>query len=305
MNNSIKYNKYLKGSIVAIITPMDNDLKIDKKSLKNIINYHINNNTNAILLAGTTGEVKSISFYEYLDLIFTSIRYVKNRIPIIVGIYFNAINDVINLIKYLEKTSIFACLINTPFYEKPSQDGLYLYFKKISDNTSLPKILYNIPSRTGIELSPDTIAKLSNLHNIVGIKESTNNLNKIIQIKKLINSENFALFCGHDEISLNFMKLGGNGVISVVANMIPKLFSKFCNYALIGDFSKAKKIEKKFKHISNLLYVEPNPAPIKWILYYLGFINYYYPRLPILPLSYSKQKILEKYLKKFFLYLKK
>ncbi|WP_075431702.1 4-hydroxy-tetrahydrodipicolinate synthase [Buchnera aphidicola] len=282
-----------KGSMVALITPMDKKGKICKKSLKNLIDYHIKNNTSAIIAVGTTGESATLNKEEHIDVIMTTLELADGKIPIIAGTGSNSTAESILLNKKFEKSGISGCLNVTPYYNRPTQEGLYLHFQAISESTELPQILYNVPNRTGCDLLPKTTARLSKLKNIIGIKDATGDLSRISQLKKLIKKD-FLLISGDDKTALDFMKLGGDGIISVTANIAAKQMTKIFNFALQGDFFNAYLEEKKIFLLNNLLFREPNPIPIKWAAKYLGLITTDTVRLPLTPLLHANKNILQK-----------
>lgn len=282
-----------KGSIVALITPMDEKGQICRSSLKNLINYHIVNKTKAIVSIGTTGESATLSQEEHINIVMLTLELADKRIPIIAGTGANATTEAISLTKRFEKSGIAACLTVTPYYNKPTQEGLYQHFKAISENTELPQILYNVPSRTGCDLLPETVAKLAKLENIIGIKEATGDLSRINKIKELVKS-NFLLISGDDTTALDFMQLGGQGVISVTANIAAKEMMQICSHALKGDFVRARSINKRLTLLHEALFIEPNPIPIKWLAKKLGLIKSDTLRLPMTPILDSTRLTLEK-----------
>ncbi|VFP78046.1 4-hydroxy-tetrahydrodipicolinate synthase [Buchnera aphidicola (Cinara cuneomaculata)] len=282
-----------KGSMVALITPMDNKGNICKKSLKKIINYHIDNKTNAIISVGTTGESATLTRKEHTNVIMHTLEFADEKIPIIAGTGSNATSESILLTKKLEKSGVSGCLSVTPYYNRPTQQGLYLHFKAISENTCLPQILYNVPNRTGCNLLPETIAKLSHYKNIIGLKDASGDLSRINQIKKLVKND-FLLISGDDTTALDFIQLGGIGVISVTANIAANYMTKMCTLALQGDFIKARKINQKLNLLHHLLFKETNPIPIKWATKYVGLIESDSLRLPMTPLLKKNQNILKK-----------
>lgn len=295
-NFHLKYKNFLKESIVAIITPMKQDGKIDYISLKRIIKYHILNGTKSIVCCSTTGEGILLNNFEKMNLLLKITEYSDKKIPIILGVVENTAKNVIDFIKYFKSIDISACLIATPKYIKLSQKSLYYYFKSISEEIDLPQILYNVPDRTGNDLLPKTIAKLSNLNNIIAIKESSGDLLRVKYIKRLVKKD-FILLCGNDLVALDFIKLGGHGMISVIANIAANLISKMCKFALNGKYSAAEKLEDIIFKLNSKLYIEPNPVPIKWAAYYLKLINFYQVRLPMLSLDKNNCILLKKELK--------
>lgn len=282
-----------KGSIVALITPMDEKGQICRSSLERLINYHILNKTKAIVSIGTTGESATLSQEEHVHVVMLTLELADKRIPIIAGTGANATTEAISLTKRFEKSGIAGCLTVTPYYNRPTQEGLYQHFKAISENTELPQILYNVPSRTGCDLLPETVAKLAQFKNIIGIKEATGDLSRINKIKELVKSD-FLLISGDDATALDFMQLGGQGVISVTANIAAKEMMQICSYALKGDFIKARSINKRLILLHEALFIEPNPIPIKWLAKKLGLIKSDTLRLPMTPILDSTRLQLEK-----------
>ncbi|WP_343152876.1 4-hydroxy-tetrahydrodipicolinate synthase [Buchnera aphidicola] len=286
-----------KGSIVALITPMDEKGNICKNSLKKLINYHIMSGTNAIVSVGTTGESATLNQDEHLDLIMHTVELADGKIPIIAGTGANATSEAISLTKRLKNSGISGCLSVTPYYNRPTQEGLYQHFKLISESTKIPQILYNVPSRTGCDLLPKTVIKLSKLKNIIGIKEASGDLSRVNNIKNYV-SKNFLLFSGDDASALDFMQLGGDGVISVTANIVAKEMSKICKLALDKDFNSAREINKKLIDLHETLFIEPNPMPIKWAAKELNLILTDTLRLPMIQISNSTKISLRNILKK-------
>lgn len=282
-----------KGSIVALITPMDEKGQICRASLKKLINYHIVNKTQAIVSVGTTGESATLSQEEHIHVVMLTLELSDERIPIIAGTGANATTEAISLTKRFEKSGISGCLTVTPYYNRPTQEGLYQHFKAISEHTELPQILYNVPSRTGCDLLPETVARLSQLKNIIGIKEATGDLSRINKIKELVQND-FLLISGDDATALDFMQLGGQGVISVTANIAAKEMRKMCSYALKGDFISARSVNKRLMLLHEALFIEPNPIPIKWLAKKIGLIKHDTLRLPMTPILDSTCFKLEK-----------
>lgn len=281
-----------KGSIVAIITPMTEKGKICRNSLKKLVQYHINNQTTAIVSVGTTGESATLNQDEHYYTILLTLEFADGKIPIIAGTGANSTYEAITLTKKLENSGICGCLSVVPYYNKPTQDGLYQHFKSISENTHIPQILYNVPSRTGCDMLPETVIKLSKLNNIIGIKEATGDLTRINKIKNHVK-KNFLMISGDDPTALDFMQLGGDGVISVTANIAAQEMSQMCLLALKKDFNNARIINTKLMPIHQALFLEPNPIPIKWAAWRLGMIHSDTLRLPLTKLSKKIKNILE------------
>lgn len=286
----------LKGSIVALITPMDTKGKVCRNSLKKLINYHIDNGTSAIVSLGTTGECSTFNHKEHYDLVMLTLDLSKDKIPVIAGTGANSTEESINLTKIFEKSGIIACLTVTPYYNKPTQEGLYKHFKFIAENTMLPQLLYNVPSRTGCDMLPETIARLSKIKNIIGIKEATGDLARVNKIKSIVNDD-FILLSGDDATALDFMQLGGNGVISVTANIAAKQMAKICYLAQKGDFIFARKLNNILMILHEKLFIESNPIPIKWAAKKIGLIEHDTLRLPMTKMNKNNQLIVKKALK--------
>lgn len=281
------------GSIVALITPMNKEGKICHSSLKKLIDYHVLSKTKAIVSIGTTGESATLSQEEHIKIVMLTLELANKRIPIIAGTGANATTEAISLTKRFENSGIAGCLTVTPYYNKPTQEGLYQHFKAISENTELPQILYNVPSRTGCDLLPSTISRLSEFKNIIGIKEATGDLSRINKIKKLVKN-NFLLISGDDATALDFMQLGGHGVISVTANIAAKEMVEICSYALKGDFLQARIMNERLMPLHEALFIESNPIPIKWLAKEMGLIKNDTLRLPMTPILNSTRIQLKK-----------
>lgn len=275
------------GSIVALITPMSEG-EIDFGELKNLIEFHIESGTHGIVLVGTTGESTTLTIDEQVRLIRKGVEYAAGRIPIIAGTGSNSTNEAITLTKLLEDSGIVGCLTVVPYYNKPTQEGMYQHFKTIAECTQLPQILYNVPSRTGSDLKPETVARLAEIPNIVGIKEATGDLSRVTEIKRLAGEE-FIVLSGDDATGLESIKLGGQGVISVTNNLAAKDMAKMCELALAGQFAEADKINERLMDLHRDLFVEGNPIPVKWAAYKIGLISEPSLRLPLTVLSESLQ----------------
>lgn len=286
----------LNGSIVALITPMDTKGKVCRNSLKNLINYHIDSGTSALVSLGTTGECSTLNHNEHYDIVMLTLDLAKGKIPVIAGTGANSTEESINLTKNFEKSGIIACLTVTPYYNKPTQEGLYQHFKFIAENTILPQLLYNVPSRTGCDMLPTTIARLSKINNIIGIKEATGDLSRVNKIKSIVNND-FILLSGDDASALDFMQLGGNGVISVTANIAAKQMAKICYLAQKGDFIFARKLNDILMILHEKLFIESNPIPIKWAAKQIGLIEHDTLRLPMTAMNKNNQLIVKKALK--------
>ncbi|MEY0075564.1 4-hydroxy-tetrahydrodipicolinate synthase [Providencia rettgeri] len=295
-NGNANYKDFLTGSIVAVITPMDSAGRLDKASLKKLVDSHVESGTTAIVSVGTTGESATLTHKEHVDVVKATLELADGRIPIIAGAGANATAEAISLTNEFENSGVVACLTVTPYYNRPSQEGLYQHFKAISENTSLPQILYNVPSRTGCDMLPETVGRLAKLANIVAIKEATGNLARVHQIKELVDDD-FVLLTGDDATALDFMQLGGKGVISVTSNVAAAQMVKMCDLALAGKYTEARELNKKLMGLHLQLFVEPNPIPAKWGCHRLGLIADGTLRLPMTPLTTSGQQKVEEALK--------
>ena len=283
-----------KGSNVAIITPFKNN-KLDEEAYLKLINFHLENGTNGLVPAGTTGESPTLSHDEHEKVIEICIKEAKGKIPVIAGTGSNSTDEAVALTKHAEKAGADGALVVTPYYNKPTQEGLYQHYKKINDNTNLPIIIYNIPSRCVIDMSVDTMAKLFELKNIAGVKDATGDLNRLDQtIKKLGND--FIQLTGEDGLALEFNKRGGFGVISVTANIAPKMCSdmqKFSKSKSDNELKEAERIDKILQPVHNSLFLESNPAPVKYAAKLLGLCNDEI-RLPLVNIKKDTEKEIKK-----------
>lgn len=286
------------GSLVAIITPFKNGT-IDKKSFKSLIDFHIKNGTQGIVVAGTTGESATLTYEEHEELIALAVEYADKRIPIIAGTGANATHEAIALTKFAEKVGADASLQIVPYYNKPTQEGIYQHFKAIAEETNIPLILYNIPSRTGIDMLPETFARLfANFPNVIGLKEATGNVARVSEIISLTNPD-VLILSGDDALTIPMMAVGAKGVISVANNLVPKDISLMCEYALNGEFDKALEIHNKYWKLFKAMFVETNPIPVKTAAYMMGLIETDEMRLPLYKMSDKNRKYLEEVLKEY------
>ena len=287
-----------KGSIVALITPFK-DGEIDRNSLKRLIEFHIENGTDAILVAGTTGESATLTFSEHEDLIKMAVDMAEGRIPIIAGSGANATHEAIELTKSAEKYGADASLQIVPYYNKPTQEGIYQHFKAIAEETNIPLILYNIPSRTGVDMLPETFARLySDFPNVIGIKEATGKVSRVSDMINLTNEE-VIILSGDDALTLPMMSVGAKGVISVANNIVPKDIAQMCKYALEGKFDKALEIHNKYWKLFKTLFIETNPIPVKTSAYMMGLIDDLEFRLPLYYMSKENESKLKAVLKEY------
>jgi len=272
-----------KGSMVALVTPMHADGSIDYPTLDQLIEWHISAGTTAIIAAGTTGESATLKGEEYNQFIKYVVDKVNHRIPVIAGSGTNSTSTSIQLTQTAKDAGADACLIVTPYYNKPTQEGLYQHYKAINDTVDVPVILYNVPGRTACDLLPETVARLAQLKNIIGIKEATGNLERAQAILKRVDPA-FIILSGDDPSALDLMKLGAHGVISVTANVAPEQMAKMCHAILSQNNLDADTINQKLMTLHTKLFLESNPIPTKWALETMGKIKAGI-RLPLLPLS--------------------
>ncbi|MDO6500860.1 4-hydroxy-tetrahydrodipicolinate synthase [Photobacterium sanguinicancri] len=281
------------GSMVALVTPMDEAGEVDYTSLANLVEYHIAAGTDAIVSVGTTGESATLTVDEHVKVVVKTIELAKGRIPVIAGTGANATHEAITFSKLFIGTGVAGCLSVTPYYNKPTQEGLYLHYKAIAEATDLPQILYNVPGRTAVDLLPETVARLAKIDNIVGIKDATADLDRVQQIRELCG-EDFIQLSGDDATGLEFVERGGHGVISVTANVAAADMAKMFKLAREGQFEAAREINARLMSLHKNLFVESNPIPVKWAAHKLGLIELGDLRLPLTVLSESAQpKVVE------------
>lgn len=277
----------LQGSLVALITPMNQDGSIHYEQLHDLIDWHIESGTDGIVAVGTTGESATLSVEEHLSVIEETVKHVNKRVPVIAGTGANNTLEAIALSQAAEKAGADYTLSVVPYYNKPSQEGIYQHFKTIAEATSIPMIIYNVPGRTVVSMTNYTILRLSEISNIVGVKEASGNVGSNIE---LINRapEGFAVLSGDDHTALPFMLCGGHGVVTVAANAAPKLFADMCRAALQGDIALARELNDRLIPIYDTMFCEPSPAAPKWAVSALGKCEPHV-RLPLVPLTENGQ----------------
>lgn len=273
----------LDGSIVALITPMAESGEVDYKVLDALIEHHIASGTHGIVPVGTTGEASTLSPSEHLAVVEATVKAVAGRIPVIAGTGANSTHEAIYLTRQAAELGADAVLLVVPYYNKPTQEGLYQHYKAIAEAVSIPQVLYNVPGRTVADMSNETIARLADIDNIVGCKDATGDLERGKRLVDLVGDK-ISILSGDDATALSYMKLGARGDISVTANIAPKLMSDMCSLALAGDFIKAEEVDEKLQGLHNDLFVESNPIPVKYAAHKLGF-GADYLRLPLTPVS--------------------
>ncbi len=252
--------------MVALVTPMQLDGSVDYQSLAKLVEFHIENNTSAIVSMGTTGESATLNMDEHCDVMARTVEMAKGRIPVIAGTGANSTWEAIELTRCAQQGGADACLLVTPYYNKPPQQGLYLHHKKIAEAVDIPQILYNVPGRTAVDMLPETVKRLSEIDNIVGLKDATGDLSRLTETQALLADAEFGLYSGDDETGTEFMLRGGHGVISVTSNVAPKAMAAMCEAALAGDRVLAEAINQPLTGLHTRLFLEANPIPVKWAL---------------------------------------
>jgi len=273
----------LKGSLVAIVTPMLEDGSLDFPRLRALVDWHVREGTDGIVVVGTTGESPTVDVEEHCELIHVVVEHAKKRIPVIAGTGANSTTEAIELTRYAKKVGADCCLSVVPYYNKPTQEGLYLHFKTIAESVDIPQILYNVPGRTACDLQNQTVLRLAEVPNIIGLKDATGSIERSSDLVRQA-PQNFAVYDGNDASALALMLFGGRGVISVTANVAPKLMHEMCVAALKGDLAAARSINNKLFDLHKNLFVEANPIPVKWAVAQMGLIASGI-RLPLTPLS--------------------
>jgi 4-hydroxy-tetrahydrodipicolinate synthase len=273
----------ITGSLVAIVTPMKEDGQLDLPAFRKLIDWHVAEGTDGIVVVGTTGESPTVDFDEHTELIRVAAQHARGRIPIIAGTGANSTAEAIELTAAAKKIGATACLSVVPYYNKPTQEGLYRHFRKIAETVDLPMIVYNVPGRTVADLHNDTVLRLAQVPGIIGLKDATANIERGTDLLRRA-PRNFAIYSGEDAAALALILLGGHGVISVTANVAPKLMHQMCAAALVGDVKRAREINLRLLPLHQRLFAEANPIPVKWALAEMGFIEHGL-RLPLAPLS--------------------
>lgn len=259
------------GSIVALVTPMFDNGEVDKDSLKKLVEFHIEQGTDALVAMGTTGESTTLSEHEHMDVVKAIVEYVAGRIPVIAGTGANSTTEAIALTQAAKQLGADACLLVTPYYNKPTQEGLYLHYKAIAEAVDIPQVLYNVPGRTACDMLPETIGRLAKIERIVGVKEATGDLSRVSLIRELCGDD-FALYTGDDATSCEFCLLGGNGTITVSGNVAPRLVHEMITAAINGDRETATNIDASLRGLHTQLFVQSNPIPVKWAVAEMGLM---------------------------------
>jgi 4-hydroxy-tetrahydrodipicolinate synthase len=273
----------IQGSIVAIVTPMHPDGSLDLPGLRKLIDWHIAEGTDSIVIVGTTGESPTVTVEEHCELIRVAVEHTAKRIPIIAGTGGNSTSEAIELTEYAKKVGADASLQVVPYYNRPTQEGMYRHFRKIAESVDLPVILYNVPGRTVADMANETVLRLAEVPGIIGVKEATGNIGRNTDLLRLAPAD-FAVYSGDDPTAMALMFCGGKGNISVTANVAPRAMHELCVAAMSGNVAEAVRINKQLLPLHNKLFVEPNPVPVKWAMAEMGLIEHGI-RLPLVPLS--------------------
>jgi 4-hydroxy-tetrahydrodipicolinate synthase len=282
----------LKGSLVALVTPMSDGGYIDYSKLEKLIDFHVKKGSHGLVIAGTTGESATLDFDEHCELLNRSREIINQRLPMIAGTGANSTSEAILLTRCAKKAQADAALLVTPYYNKPTQEGLYLHHKAIAEAVDIDQILYNVPGRTACDMLPDTVQRLSLVNNIIGIKEATGDLERLSQIQQRV-SKDFLLLSGDDATTRQFILQGGHGSISVTANVAPAEMAQMCLAALDGNAEEALRIDQQIAELHRVLFVESNPIPVKWAVSQMGLCENIF-RLPMTPLSEKHHETLRK-----------
>lgn len=261
----------IAGSMVALVTPMDAQGRLDWDSLSKLVDFHLQEGTHAIVAVGTTGESATLDYEEHIKVIEHVVKQVNGRIPVIAGTGANSTREAVELTRNAKRAGADACLLVTPYYNKPTQEGLYQHFKHVAETVDIPQILYNVPGRTACDMLADTVVRLSKVPNIIGIKEATGNLERAQDIISRVDSD-FLVLSGDDPTAVELILLGGKGNISVTANVAPRAMADLCNAALNGEAELARAINDKLMPLHKNLFLEANPIPVKWALHEMGLM---------------------------------
>ena len=274
----------LQGSNVALITPMKPNGDVDWPALEGLIDWHLESGTHGIVPVGTTGESATLDHDEHKRVVEHTLRRVDGRIPIIAGTGSNSTAEAVELTAAAAKAGADACLLVTPYYNKPTPEGLYQHYRAVSEAADVPIVLYNVPPRTSCDMQPETVARVAQLENVVGIKEACGDAGRVAEIREAVTSDDFIVLSGEDAQNLQMMELGAVGCISVTANVLPRQMSEFCTAFLEGDTSRARELDEQLQPIHEILFVETSPIPTKWALHLMGRVDTGI-RLPLVPLS--------------------
>ncbi|EIC9800041.1 4-hydroxy-tetrahydrodipicolinate synthase [Vibrio cholerae] len=289
------------GSIVALITPFTPDGEVDYISLKKLVDFHVDAGTDAIVSVGTTGESATLTVEEHVKVVAKTVEFAEGRLPIIAGTGANATHEAVTFSRLLNNTGIAGYLSVTPYYNKPTQEGLFLHYNAIAQETDIPVILYNVPGRTAVDMRPETVARLSEIKNIVALKDATGDLSRVAKHREMCK-EGFVLLSGDDATGLEFVKLGGQGVISVTNNIAAADMAKMMHLALDGKFDEAAIINQRLMTLHKNLFIESSPIPVKWAAHKMGLIANCDLRLPLTQLSEPARPIVAQALSEACIY---
>lgn len=262
----------IAGSIVALVTPMDAQGRLDWDSLSKLVDFHLQEGTHAIVAVGTSGESATLDYSENIEVIRRVVDQVNGRIPVIAGTGANSTREALELTEQAKAVGADACLLVTPYYNKPTQEGLYQHFRHIAESVAIPQILYNVPGRTACDMLPETVERLSKVPNIIGIKEATGDLARGQEVLDRV-SKDFLVYSGDDATAVELILMGGKGNISVTANVAPRAMSELCSAALAGEADKAREINARLMPLHQAMFIESNPIPVKWALHEMGLIR--------------------------------
>ncbi len=272
-----------KGSLVALITPMLSDGAVDYDKLKQLIEFHIDAGSNGLVIAGTTGESATLTMNEHAELIKRSVDMIDGRIAMMAGTGANSTAEAIELTQAAKDSGAQACLLVTPYYNKPTQEGLYQHHKAIAEAVDIDQYLYNVPGRTAVDMLPETVQRIAAIRQVVGLKEATGDLERLRQIQELV-PDDFVLLCGDDSATRDFILQGGHGCISVTANVAPAKMAEMCRLALAGNEAEAEAVDQQLMMLHEKLFIESSPIPVKWAMSEMGFCENMF-RLPLTPLN--------------------
>ena len=261
-----------KGSLVALATPFDSNNRVDYAALKGLIEFHISEGTDGLVIAGTTGEAATMNRDEHTELVARSVEFVDGRLPVIAGAGSNSTRQTINMSRCVAETGVDALLVVVPYYNKPVQEGMFQHFTAIADAAPKPVLMYNVPGRTVADMQAETVARLAVHDNIFGIKEATGDIGRMKQIQALVDDDDFMLYSGDDFSALEFLKEGGHGIVTVSGNVVPAAIARLCSLVAQGAFDEAKEIDGSLQPLNDALFVESNPIPVKWALNQMGLI---------------------------------
>lgn len=281
----------LKGSLVALITPMLENGAVDFDKLKPLIDFHVDAGSDGLVIAGTTGESATLNMQEHCELLSRAAKMIDGRIPMIAGTGANSTSEAIELTQCAKEAGADACLLVTPYYNKPTQEGLFLHHKAIAEAVDIDQILYNVPGRTAVDMLPETVERLSHIKQIIGIKEATGDLERLRQIQELV-AEDFVLLSGDDSTTRDFILQGGHGSISVTANVAPHKMATMCRLALEGQEEEAQAVDNQLMMLHENLFLESNPIPVKWAVQQMGYCGETI-RLPLTPFAPEYHQKLE------------